>query len=657
MTGRLQESEHFDTGETLRIFGRALRFVGPFKGRFAGKLVLTIASLAPFLVLPWPLKVVIDHVIEGQPIEDSLEQYPFFLQPLMTSMVGLSSVEILFWTLGFMALLVILIGAMGTTGRERDQTDAYLQSGHDSATRTENEANAGWSFAGGLFGLFDFRWTIRLTQAFNHHYRSRLFERIQSLPMTAFDDERIGDAVYRVMYDTPALTNACYRILLTPVVVPVAIAGTALVIWDVFGDHSSLFLIALLFIPGTLLVTFPFAGLMRRSGGRSRKAGAVTTTTVEEGITNILAVQSLGGEEREQRRFVRDSWTSFGRYRIVVFVAMLTGLVALVPALFLVGRAFSDVADLVILGTISKGAFAVLVGYFLQIIGYSVDLGSLWIRVQESAAGLNRVFFLMDLPSEEDPPGALALPGVREGVRLEDVHAHYADGTHALRGVSADLPVGQITALVGPAGAGKTTLAYLIPRFLEPTSGHVSIDGQDVSALARDSLRSHVAFVFQENLLFDGSIGENIRLGRLDASDADVHEAATSAGANEFIRRLPQGFDTPLGRAGARLSVGQKQRIAIARALVRDAPILILDEPTSALDPETEQRLVAALRRASATRAVLVIAHRLSTVAAADQTLFLDAGRIAERGTHAELLARPGGAYRRFVELQTRGAA
>jgi ABC-type multidrug transport system fused ATPase/permease subunit len=189
-----------------------------------------------------------------------------------------------------------------------------------------------------------------------------------------------------------------------------------------------------------------------------------------------------------------------------------------------------------------------------------------------------------------------------------------------------------------------------------PQRGRVLYDGYDVVNATRVSLRAQVAFVFQENVLFDGTIEENLRLGRLDATDLELRRAASIAGADEFIRALPDGYRTRLGRAGARLSVGQKQRLAIARALVRDAPILILDEPTSALDPDTEQRLVAALREASRSRAVLVIAHRLSTVRAADRIAFVEAGRILEQGPPAELLARPGGAYRRYVELQARAA-
>ncbi len=645
------------TREAFAVFRQAFRYVAPFRGRFACKALLTLASLAPLLLLPWPAKVVIDHVIDGKSIAEGLATYPAFLRPCIALLQGLDRVEILLVVLAAQAVLVLLVGALGLTGRERDDTNAYLASGHDTATDTENAANSGWSFAGGLLGLLDFRFTLRLSQAFNHHYRSRLFERIQGLPLSAFDDEPIGDAVYRVMYDTPAITEVAYRLVLTPTLLPIAMGTTVLVLWHVYGEHPALFWTALAFAPAALVATFPFAAVLRRREAQSRRAGSTTTATIEEGMSNILAVQSLGGEARQRGRFDRDSLASFAGYRAVMAAGMLAFLAAIVPGTWLVGRAFLYVADLVITGAITRGDFGVLIGYFFQMFFYAIELGALWIRVQRGAAGLDRVFFLMDLPAETDAPNALELPRMARGVSIENASYTYPDGTAALDGVSLEMPLGEITALVGPAGAGKTTLAYLIPRFVSPQSGRVRFDGYDVADATRSSLRAQVAFVFQENVLFDGTLEENLRLGRLDATDLELRRAAAIAGADEFIRALPDGYRTRLGRAGARLSVGQKQRLAIARALVRDAPILILDEPTSALDPDTEQRLVAALREASRSRAVLVIAHRLSTVRAADRIAFVSAGRILEQGSPAELLSRPDGAYRRYVELQSRAAA
>jgi ABC-type multidrug transport system fused ATPase/permease subunit len=650
-----QTETRITSGETVLLFRRALRYIAPFKFRFAVKVGLMILSLLPLLILPWPIKILIDHVIEQIPIGEKVASYPFFVRPFLGQLQGASATEVLLWILAAQAFLLVLIGAFGLDGSERAETNAGLSGGQDTATNSENAANAGFSPAGGLLGLFEFHWTLRLTQAFNHYYRSRFFERIQSLPMTAFDDERIGDAVYRVMYDTPAITNVCYWLLLAPVVNPVGILLTVGVLSLSFGDHPFLVWSALAFLPIALISTYPFAAALRYRGERSREAGATTTSTVEEGITNILAVQSLGGQQRERERFGGDSWGSFTRYRSYLLVGIGAFLAAAVPALFILTRAYFYVMNLAIEKQISIGDVSLLFSYFVIVLIYAGDLGALWIRVQESAAGLHRVFFLRDLAAEEDPPGARLLAPIRAGIQIEDVHFAYDDGKSVLQGVSFAARLGQVTALVGPAGAGKTTLAYLIPRFLSPLSGRVLIDGTDIAGVTRQSLRAQIAFVFQETVLFDGTVEENIRFGKLDASEAEVHRAAQVAGADEFIQKLPDGYQTRLGRAGAKLSVGQKQRLAIARALVRDTPILILDEPTSALDPETERRFIAMLREVSRTRLVLVITHRFSTAAAAGQILFLDNGRIVEHGSPDELLSHSGGAYRRYFDLQTRG--
>ncbi len=651
--GDLEESEVLSTRETLRAMGRAIRYMGPFRRRFAVKLGLLLLSLVPMLMLPWPVKILIDNVIEGQPIESPIRPYPAFIRPLMDLLEGRSPIEILFIVIAFQTLLFVVIGAFGTAGSQGDSVEASLASGYDTASRSENEANAGFSLSGGLLGLFDFRWTMRLTQDLNHHYRTRLFDRIQTLPMTAFDDERIGDAVYRIMYDTPTITNACYRILLTPIASPLHILLTVAIIYSIFGDQPALVLSALAFLPLVLLVTLPLASALRRSSGHSRKAGATATATAEEGMSNVLAVQSLGGEEQQRQRYDRDSWRAFSRYREVFRLRIFAFLLAAIPGAFIVGYALLTAIDLVIVGDISLGDFGLLTTYFFHILVSSQRLGGLWFSLQESAAGLHRVFFLMDLPSESDDPSLAALPAIRQGVEIEKVDFAYPDGTQALRSVSLQARVGQMVALVGPAGAGKTTLAYLIPRFVEPDRGRVLIDGTDISKVNLESLRSQIAFVFQETVLFDASIEDNIRMGRPTASPDAIRRAAALAGASEFIDELAEGYATRLGSAGGKLSVGQKQRLSLARALLREAPILILDEPTSALDPEAERRFLETLRQLRSRHLVVVIAHRLSTVRAADRIFFVERGEIIESGSHSELSSREGGAYRRFVEMQT----
>jgi ATP-binding cassette subfamily B multidrug efflux pump len=651
--GRLEPAP-LSSRETLAIFRRALRYAAPLRGRFAVKLGLTALSLVPMLVLPVPIKILIDHVIGDLSIADRIGSYPMLARPFVRMLEGAGYAEILFFTIAAQALLLVAIGQIGSDGGERDRTEAWLASGVDAATATENAANAGFSFSGGLFGLFDFRWTLRLTQDLNHHYRARLFERIQSLPLHLFDDARIGDAVYRLMYDTPSITQTCYRILLVPTLVPFAIAAYAFTIWDSFAEPR-LALAALAFAPLAFIATWPFARLLRRQGGRSRAAGAVSTTSLEEGVANILAVQTQGGEGRERARFDRDSARSFAQHRGVMALAMLAILAAFVPGIALVRWVFLEIVDLVIAGSISLGDFSVLFTYFIQIGVFAVMFGSLWFTLQTAAPGLERVFFLMDLEPERDPTPARDLPRAQRSLAFEDVDFAWPDGTPALRGVSFEAKFGQVTAIVGPAGAGKTTLIYHVPRFLRPQRGRVCVDGVDLAGVTRASLRAQIAFIFQESALFDGTLEENLRLANPNASELELRRALAISGADEFVRRFPDGLATRLGRAGAGLSVGQKQRLSIARGLLRDAPILILDEPTSALDPDTERRLLAALREAARERIVLVVAHRLSTVRDADQILFLRDGAIVERGTHDQLIAIPDGAYRRYAELQSAG--
>ena len=382
----------------------------------------------------------------------------------------------------------------------------------------------------------------------------------------------------------------------------------------------------------------------------------MTTGTIEEGMDNVLAVQGLGGNEEEKGRFGRDSAESFRRHRRVSLMWMIIPQVgdtinAIAQTFF-----FVVLVNLIIDDVMSPGDFAAMFVFWGYMRGPASALGILWIRFQDNVAGMRRVFAMLDLPAEADL-GTTALPAIEQGVSMRGAGLVYPDGRRALAGVDLDAKVGQIVAFVGPTGAGKTSLAYLIPRYHVATEGEVRVDGHAVNDLTLETLRSQVTYVFQETQLFSDSIGDNIRYGRPDALQDDVERVARNAGIHDFIAGLPEGYDTKLGSAAAsKLSVGQKQRIAIARGLLRDSRILILDEPTSALDPETEQYLVRSLHEAAKDRLVIIIAHRLSTIAHADKIVFLDGGRVMEQGRHDELMAKPDGHYRRFVELQTTAA-
>jgi subfamily B ATP-binding cassette protein MsbA len=278
-------------------------------------------------------------------------------------------------------------------------------------------------------------------------------------------------------------------------------------------------------------------------------------------------------------------------------------------------------------------------------------------NLQEGLAAAQRIFTVLDIaPDITDRPGAHELR-VRDGrIAFDDATFSYEPGTTAVTGISLDVPAGRRVALVGPSGGGKSTLLNLIPRFFDVTEGAVRIDGTDVRDVTLKSLRAQIALVSQEICLFNDTVAANIAYGRPDASRADIVRAAEIAAARDFIEALPGGFDTVLGERGLSLSGGQRQRIAIARALLKNAPILLLDEATSALDSESERLVQAGLERLMEGRTSLVIAHRLSTVTGADLIYYLDGGRVAERGTHAELMAR-GGAYSRLYRIQFEGEA
>ncbi|MYD97020.1 MAG: ABC transporter ATP-binding protein [Gammaproteobacteria bacterium] len=291
-------------------------------------------------------------------------------------------------------------------------------------------------------------------------------------------------------------------------------------------------------------------------------------------------------------------------------------------------------------------------GFALSIGGAGLSIGMAWINLQGNTAAIRRVFFFLDMEAEDAFEEFEDLPRIRQGVRLEGIHFSYPNGQRALAGVDLELRLGELVAVVGPTGAGKTSLAYLVPGFYRPTRGRVLVDGRDITGVNLDSLRRQVSYVFQEHLLLSETIRSNLKLANADASEEDMRAACRTAGALEFIDELPEGLDTVLGRSGDTLSVGQKQRLCIARGLVRDTPILILDEPTAALDPPTEHALVRSLRAAAGGRLVVVIAHRLSTIRRADRIVFMEDGEIRGIGTHDDLMADPDSRYRRFVELQ-----
>ena len=644
---RLDTSPDITTREALTVMGRSLRLVAQARELFAGKFVLQLALMLPALLLPWLAKIVVDNALQGLPFGTTEVAYPPFMTPILGLLEGKDP-------LGIMATITILYVVMLVTiGARAGTTQANLLQGRDAATQAEDQLSAGNSAGSGLLGLAEFMVTVRLTQTLANNLRTRLFERLARLPMTALGDQRAGDSMFRVLYDVPMAPDLVYQLTLVPFFMLLSGAVNLYLLQYSYGQVApQLVLIAWLTVPAAFLVTFPFSGALRRTSQNKRAAGAATTNAMEESMSSVAAVQSLGATKQERERFAARSAESFLRERYSIAViftcALIAGAALGVAAIYVTIL----ITDRVIDGTMSAGDFATLIGVYYGIVTPAGYFGAYWIKLQEAIAAVRRVFFFLDYESEEDRAGGRVLTDIVEGVRFDGVHFAYPDSSPALIDINLELAVGEFVAIVGPTGAGKTTLAHLVPALIAPTSGRVLIDGIDAATIDLHSLRTQVSYVFQEHFLLSESIRENLLLANPDASAEQIEEALSTAGCMEFINDLPAGIDTVLGRAGDTLSVGQQQRLSIARGLVRNTRILILDEPTAALDPLTESALVTALRTAAERRLVIVIAHRLSTIRNADRIVFVEGGRIREVGGHDDLMAGAEGAYRAFVELQ-----
>lgn len=643
---RVDVETEISSAEAAIVLGRTFMELGAVKALFAAKFVLSLGMLISGLIVPWMGKIVIDNVLLGKPFGTTDVLYPPFMDPIITLLDGMGPLEIMLTLMAIYLVLQFVVG-IRTGG-----INAELFEGSEAATQSENLITDGGSNGGGLWGLAEFWVTARLTQGLSNSLRTKLFRRLTRLPMTTVDDQRFGDSVYRVMYDVPWVWDACNYMTLVPFYAVVgALINLYLLEYSFGAVAPELIWLAWAVMPLAFIVTFPFSGLMRRVHQNKRAAGSAATNSMEEAVNNIDAVQSLGGMETEKRRFAKRSAESFLRERYGIVVE-----IALYVVVTIVGVGGSIlvtyiITNRIIEGTMTPGDFFLLFGIFYQMVQSGIYIGGFWIHLQEPVAAMRRVFFFLDFDVEADRKGT-PLPPVRQGVEFENVSFQYPDGRHALNNVNLKLPVGELVAFVGPTGAGKTSLAYLIPAFLAPTTGRVLIDGEDVAGANLDSLRAQIAYVFQEHLLLSASIRENLLLANQEATEVDMYTALETARCMDFVDSLPARIDTPLGRSGNTLSVGQQQRLCIARGLIRDARILILDEPTAALDPQTENALLEAILPARRDRLIIVIAHRLSTIRQANRIIFLEDGEVADDNSHDALMADPASRYRRFVELQ-----
>ena len=648
---RIDTETEISSGEAFTLLLRCIKLISAVRSLFVAKFLLMLAMVFPFLLLPWLSKIVIDNVLLQKPFSENENPYPPFMNPIISFLDGMPPLEIMFTlTIGYFIAMI----AIGTRVGDGLYGGMYGDSltGQDATGEAENKISNGYSESGGILGLIEYWITVRLSQRLADNLRTLLFQRLTRLPMAVLSEKRTGDSIYRVLYDTAS--------------VPLAVTTTTLdIFFALFGSIINMFLIRYSYaesaeelvwlawglLPLVFILTFPASKLMRRIDQTKRSAGSATTNAMEETVDNIDAVQSLGGMQQETEKFALRSLESYFRERVAMLVGGALFVGAGIAVLGVTGFVFVLVTNNIIEGTMSAGDFGVLVTIFFGVAGAAIEVGGFWLTVQNKVAPARRIFFFIDYESDDDQAGGEPLETITTGVEIDHVDYVYPDGRKALSDITLDLPLGQMVALVGPSGAGKTSLAYLLPAFLKPTEGRVLIDSRDMAGLDIDSVRGHIAYVFQEHLLLAESIRDNLLLARPGASDDEIIEALTMAGCMSFIDEMPDGIDTVLGRSGNTLSVGQQQRLSIARGLIRDAKILILDEPTAALDPESENLLFASLAQIAKGRLLIVVAHRLSTIQRADKIVFLDDGEIREQGSHAELMNTEDGHYRRYVGI------
>lgn len=504
-----------------------------------------------------------------------------------------------------------------------------------------------------IFGYLQSNMMMAVEQGLIRDVRNALYRHIHALPLAYFSNERTGNLISRIMNDVPVINtgiSATFQTMIRePLLITVYLTITLMISWK-------LTLIAFVVFPMALLIIAWIGRRVHKESGLVQERIADLTSVLHETISGVKVVKAFGMEDFENKKFAREGQ---GYLDTILRVTRIRNLAS--PSTEFLSAAAGAViiwyGGMQVLQheSLKASEFLGFLFAIFQLMPPIKELSGVNNRIQEATAAGKRVFEILDTePGIKDAASPARLKEFRTAIEFQNVSFHYVIGDPVLQDVSVSIKKGEIVAVVGPSGAGKSTLVDLVPRFYDPTGGAITIDGLDLRAVELKSLRDMIGIVTQETILFNDSVRNNIAYGLEDCSAGRIAEAAKAANAHGFISAMPNGYESLIGERGVKISGGERQRLALARAILKNPPILILDEATSSLDTESEILVQEAIERLMAGRTSIVIAHRLSTVQHADRILVVEGGKIVETGKHKDLLKKRGGLYKKLFDLQFR---
>jgi ATP-binding cassette, subfamily B, bacterial len=570
----------------MSIYRRVLRYYRPFLGQTIFGLLLAFIGIGLNLLKPWPFKIIVDDFLRAGPAAIRSD-----------------------WRVWVLLLCLALVAIQLLWGIINWITNY-------------------------LFVKIGLQTLLKL--------RTDLYSYLQSLSLKYHDARRSSDSSFRVAYDSQSIQTIYNKGFTNIFGAIITLIGTFIIMLKL---DWQLTLVSLAIVPLVVGAIYLFAHRIRRESTSIQEQESAVLAQAQEGLSSIRMVHAFGREEFEVRQFQQQARQSFQANLRLTLTNVNSALV--ISTLMVVGTAVMYYIGTlhVLAGTLTLGSLLVFSAYLLMLYQPLESLTYTAWAMEGATAGAKRCFEVLDRQDDVlDSPGAIAISSAEGAIAFKSVTFGYAENRCVLHDINLRIEPNQIVGLAGGTGAGKSTLLSLVPRFYDPATGSITLDGRDVREITKKTLRAQIAIVLQDTLLFSTTVRENIAYGRSDATEEEIIEAARQAQADDFIRQLPNGYASLVGERGGHLSVGQRQRIGIARAFLKNAPILLLDEPTSALDPSTESAIMETIKALMRGRTTLIATHRLATIHGLDQIIVLEHGRIVEQGPGPELIAR-GGIY------------